>query len=161
ATGKVDTTLAGTRVLFGSAAAPITYASATQINAIVPFEVASQRRVSVQIEYQGVQATVMSIAVQSAAPGLFTFNSTGAGQAVAANQDGSFNGPSSPADKGSFVTLYFTGGGETSPGGVTGSVSGSTLKLLALPLTVTVGGIPATVSFAGAAPGFVDGVQQL
>jgi uncharacterized protein (TIGR03437 family) len=59
------------------------------------------------------------------------------------------------------VTIYFTGGGQTNPPGVTGSVTGLVLKSLTQPVSVTVGGLPATVAFAGAAPTFVDGVLQL
>jgi uncharacterized protein (TIGR03437 family) len=58
------------------------------------------------------------------------------------------------------VTVYFTGGGVTNPPGVTGSVTGLT-EYLTQNVTATVGNVPATVSFAGAAPGFVNGVNQL
>ena len=160
-TGMVDTTLAGTRVFFGGFAAPITYASAVQINAIVPYEVAGQSQVTMQVEYQGTRSAGTTLQVATAAPGVFTLNATGSGQAIAANQDGSFNGPSAPAPKGSYVTIYFTGGGLTDPPGVTGSVSGSTLKSLKQTAFVTVGGVAATVAFAGAAPTLVDGVGVL
>jgi uncharacterized protein (TIGR03437 family) len=161
ATGKVDSTLAGTRVLFGAFAAPITYTSATQINAIVPYEVAGQSQVVMQVQYQGVQSAGTLLQVANAAPGAFTANSTGSGQAAALNQDGSVNGPSNPAAKGSYATIYFTGGGQTNPPGVTGSVTGLVLKWLAQGVSVTVGGQLATVAFDGAAPTFVDGVGQL
>jgi uncharacterized protein (TIGR03437 family) len=160
-TGMVDSTLAGTRVFFGPYAAPITYTSATQINAIAPYEIAGQSKVVMQVEYLSVQSAGTTLAVASAAPGIFTFNSTGSGQAAAANQDGSYNAPSSPAPKGSYLTIYFTGGGQTNPLGKTGSVNGSILKWLAQSIGVTVGGQPATVTFDGAAPGFVDGLGQL
>jgi uncharacterized protein (TIGR03437 family) len=161
ATGMVDSTLAGTRVLFGGFAAPVTYTSGGQVNAIVPYEVAGLSQVVMQAQYQGVMSAGTTLQVASAAPGVFTFNSTGTGQAVGANQDGTFNGPASPAAKGSYVTIYFTGGGQTNPPGVTGSVVGSTLKWLAQDISVTAGGVPATVAFDGAAPGLVDGVGQL
>src|ERR1017187_850943 len=160
-TGMVDSTLAGPVVLFGSFAAPITYASAAQINAIVPYEVAGPPQIAVQVQYQGAVSNSFTVQVAAAAPGAFTFNSTGAGQAVAANQDGSFNGPSNPAPKGSYLTIYFTGGGQTNPSGVTGSVTGAVLKWLAQPITVTVGGQQGTVAFDCTAPTFVDGVGQL
>ena len=160
-TGKVDSTLGGTVVLFGAFAAPITYASATQINAIVPYEVAGPPQIAVQVQYQGAPSNSITVQVAAAAPGAFTFNATGAAQAVAANQDGSFNGPSNPAPKGSYLTIYFTGGGQTNPEGVTGSVTGAVLKWLAQPITVTVGGQQAVVAFDGSAPTFVDGVGQL
>ena len=59
------------------------------------------------------------------------------------------------------MTVYFTGGGQTNPPGVTGSVTGSVLKYLTQNVSAAVGGQLATVTFAGAAPGFVDGVGQL
>ena len=160
-TGIVDTTLAGTRVFFGANAAAITYTSAGQINAIVPYEVAGQSQITMQVQYQGASSLAVLLQIASAAPGVFTFNGTGTGQAISANQDYSFNGASNPAAPGSFVTLYFTGGGQTNPAGVDASVTGSVLKWLTQPVTVTVGGVAATVAFDGAAPTFVDGVGQL
>ena len=161
-TGKMVSQLAGTTVLFNGAAAPLLYVSSTQVNAIVPYETAGCTQATVQVQYQGVLSASMTFPCATAAPGIFTFNASGAGPAVAANQDGTFNGPSSPAAKGSYVTLYFTGGGQTSPAGVTGSITGtSTLKWLTQNTTVIVGGVAATVAFDGAAPTFVDGVLQL
>jgi uncharacterized protein (TIGR03437 family) len=162
-TNPVATMLGGTQVSFGGLAAPIVYASATQINAIVPWEVAGQSQVNLLVQYAGASATIPAVPVANAAPGVFTFDSTGVGQAVAANQDYSYNGPTNPAEAGSYVTVYFTGGGVTNPPGVTGSVSGTVLRYLTQfpSVTATVGGVPATVTFAGAAPGLVDGVCQL
>jgi uncharacterized protein (TIGR03437 family) len=158
--GTVSGTLAGTTVTVGSIAAPVLYTSTTQINAIAPYEISGQSQVTVQVVYQGTAAT-QAVPVQSASPGAFTLNSAGTGGVVAANQDGTINGPNNPAAKGSYVTIYFTGGGQTNPAGVTGSVTGSVLKWLTQPITVTVGNQPATVGFDGSAPTFVDGVDQL
>ena len=161
ATGMVNTTLAGTRVFFGSIAAPITYTSATQINVITPYELAGQSNVPIQVQYQGVSSASTAAQVASASPGAFTLNASGTGQVVAANQDGTLNGSGNPAPKGSYVTVYFTGGGQTNPPGVTGSVTGTVLKWLTQGISVTVGGVPATVTFDGSAPALVDGVDQL
>lgn len=158
--GTVSGTLAGTTVIVGSIAVPVLYTSATQINAIAPYEISGQSQVIVQVQYQGAAAT-QAIKVQSASPGAFTLNASGSGPVVAANQDGTINGPSNPAAKGSYVTIYFTGGGQTNPAGVTGSVPGAVLKWLTQPITVTVGNQPAMVSVDGSAPTFVDGVDQL
>jgi uncharacterized protein (TIGR03437 family) len=114
-----------------------------------------------QVQFTGAGSARVTVPLSSAAPGVFTFDSSGAGQAVAANQDGSFNGPSNPAAPGSYVTIYFTGGGPTNPPGVTGSVTGGTLQTLTQNYTATVGNLAAAVTFAGAAPGLVDGVNQL
>jgi len=160
-TGTVDSTLAGTQVFFGGIAAPILYASSVQINAVAPYEVAGQSQVVMQVSYQGVSSTGTTLSVAPSAPGVFTFSGSGVGQAVAANQNGTFNGPANPAPAGSFVTVYFTGGGQTVLPGVTGSVTGPLLKWFIQGISVTVGGQPASVAFDGSAPGFVDGVGQL
>jgi uncharacterized protein (TIGR03437 family) len=162
AQGKVDTILGGVRVLFGTIAAPITYASAAQVNAIVPYEVAGTS-VVMKVEYQGVQSAGTTLQVASAAPGVFTFNATGTGQAIAYNlADGSFNGPNAAVAKSGSVAVYFTGGGQTTPPGETGSVNGSTLKVIPPQnLFVTVGGKQVISAAAAAAPTLVDGVQQL
>lgn len=159
ASGAIDTTLQGTRVLFSSVPAPILYSSASQIIAIVPHEVGGQSQVIVQVEYQGASAT-QTVPVASASPGAFITGGTGSGPAVALNQNGSVNSPSSPAAQGSKVTIYFTGGGETIPPGVTGSVA-NVPSNLTQPILVRVGGEQATVLYAGAAALFVDGVDQL
>jgi uncharacterized protein (TIGR03437 family) len=161
-TGNLARTLAGVTVLFGSVAAPVTYASASQVNAIVPYETFGSGTMSVmKVQYQGVSSADKTLVVASAAPGVFTLNGSGTGQALAVNQDGSLNGPLNPAARGSYVTSYFTGGGQTLPAGVTGSVSGSVLKWFTQSVSVSVGGQPAMVTFSGAAPGLVDGVGQL
>lgn len=161
-TGRLTSQLAGTTVLFDGVAAPLLYVSATQVNAVVPYEMAGCTQTTLQIVYQGARSLGTALPCAAAAPGLFTFNATGTGQAAATNQDGTFNGPSSPALKGSYVTLYFTGGGQTNPPGATGSITGTTsLKWLAQQVSVTVGGAPATVAFDGAAPTFIDGFLQL
>jgi uncharacterized protein (TIGR03437 family) len=165
ATGTVASTLMGTRVLFGSFAAPILYASSTQVNAIVPYEISGQSQVSMQVTYQGTASSGTTLQVAAANPGIFTLGMTGSGQAAAVNQDGSVNGPTNPAAKGSYVSVYFTGGGQTNPPGVTGSVNSLVLKYLvqylAQQVSATVGAQPAQVTFAGAAPNYVDGLEQL
>lgn len=159
--GMVSTTLAGVRVFFGDLAAPITYASATQVNAIVPYEIDGQTQTVARVEYLGTRSSGASLQVGATSPGIFTMDSSGSGQALAINQDGTLNGPSNPAARGSYVTVYFTGGGITNPPGLTGSVTGSVLKWFASKVSVTVGGQSAEVSFAGAAPALIDGVGQL
>ena len=72
-TDPVATNLAGTQVLIGNWPAPILYASATQINAIVPWEVAGQSLVTVQVQSGNGSASV-TVPGANAAPGIFTAN---------------------------------------------------------------------------------------
>lgn len=161
--GKVSTNLAGTQVFFNGVAAPVLYAADAQVNVIVPYEVSfgSGSEVTVQAGYQSVLSAGTPLTTATAIPGIFTINGSGSGQAVAINQDGTVCDSAHPAAPGSFITVYFTGGGTLNPSGVTGSVTGTQLKRLSQTALVTVGNQPATVTFAGAAPGFVDGVGQL
>jgi uncharacterized protein (TIGR03437 family) len=159
--GVIPSTLAGTTVYFNGSPAPLLYTSATQVSAIVPFGVGSGNT-QIYVAYQGQVSAVSSQRIAAAAPGLFTTDFSGKGQAAAVNQDNSVNGPTHPAKAGSIVSLYLTGGGQTNPTGQDGSVP--VLPVLpqpVLPVSVTVGGKPATVKFAGAAPNTVAGVWQV
>jgi uncharacterized protein (TIGR03437 family) len=88
-------------------------------------------------------------------------DSTGKGQAAAVNQDGSINSASHPAPIGSYVSLFATGEGQTSPSGVDGKPGQVPLSHPLLPVTVTIGGQTVTPQYAGGAPGEVAGVMQV
>jgi uncharacterized protein (TIGR03437 family) len=156
----VPEVLGGTEVWFGAWAAPILYASATQINAIVPWEVAGQAQVTVTVQYPAAGAASMNVPVTSAAPGIFTFDATGGGQALALNQDGTPNGPTNPAVAGSYLSVYFTGGGAANQPAIDGSVPNAA-QYLNQNVTAMLGNVPVAVTYAGVAPGLVNGVDQL
>jgi uncharacterized protein (TIGR03437 family) len=158
--GFVPTNVAGTSVLIDGAAAPIIYTSATQLAVVVPFETTGSLA-QMFVQYQGQSSAEFNLSVASVTPGLFTLNGSGTGQAAATNQDGSSNGAAKPATPGSFISLYVSGAGQTNPGGTDGHLAAVPLPLTLLPVTVTIGGRPATVNFAGAAPGSVEGVVQV
>ena len=165
-TGKVATALAGVQVLFSGTPAPLIYVSSTQINAVVPYEIEGLLSPFVQVAYQGKPSNSYPLTPSSTAPALFTSNGSGVGPAAALNQDGSYNLPNNPAAKGSYVSLYLTGEGQTAPPGVTGKVTTeSAIAPLTpqpiLPVTVLINGQPAYVAFYGEAPGLVSGVMQL
>lgn len=151
----------GTRVLFDGAAAPIIYTSAGQLSAVVPYSVANRTSTTVQVEYQGVRSNAVSMPVTASSPGIFTANSSGSGQGSILNQDGSVNGVSLPAEKGSIIAIYATGEGQTDPGGVDGLLALTAYPKPVLPVRVTVDDHVAEVMYAGAAPGMVAGVMQL
>jgi uncharacterized protein (TIGR03437 family) len=92
---------------------------------------------------------------------VFTIDATGTGQGAIVNQDGTVNSAANPAPRGSVVSIYATGEGQTSPPGVTGSVTQLDLKKPVLPVTVTIGGIGATVQYAGSAASVVAGLLQV
>jgi len=161
---NLPTSLAGTTVLFGNALAPVLYTSATQVAAMVPFDI-TQGNAGVSVGYQGQFSTPASVSIAPVAPALFTLNSSGSGQVLALNDNGSggINDAGHPAKNASFVILYLTGAGQTTPAGENGRIfSGASPKLPAAGLaTASIGGKTATVSFAGTAVGVVEGVMQV
>jgi trimeric autotransporter adhesin len=157
---QFGTELAGTVVSFNGIAAPILYTSATQVAAIVPYAI-SGTTAQVAIAYQGATSTAFTIPVTPSAPGIFTSNQTGAGQVAAINTvDGTLNTAANPVKIGGYISLYATGEGQTAPAGMDGKL-GSTPTRPVLPVSVTVDGMPATVLYAGGAPGQVAGLMQL
>jgi trimeric autotransporter adhesin len=94
-------------------------------------------------------------------PGIFTVNTTGQGAII--NQDQTPNSRTNAAAPESVVSIYATGEGQTSPAGADGAINGGTLPLPAplLPVSVQIGGLPAQVMYAGAAPLEVAGVLQV
>ena len=163
--GNVATTIGGVTVTVNGVLAPLVYVSSTQINAIVPYEMAGQISASVIVKYLGQTSNGFTVQGTVAAPGIFTQSASGSGPGAILNQDYSVNGPNSPAARGSVVQVFMTGEGKTTPTAVTGKVNNVTnasqLPVPLLPVTASVGGQPAQVLFAAEAPGFVSGVMQV
>jgi uncharacterized protein (TIGR03437 family) len=160
--GFFATTLSETQVLFDNIPAAMWFTSATQINAIVPYEIAGRATTTMQVVYRGTPSASLNLQVAAAAPGFFLV--PGSTQAAAANQNGTINGLQGVAPKNTSIVLYATGEGPTTPAGVTGRVIPldiNQVKHPVAPVTVTIGGVPAEVQYVGSAPGFVSGALQV
>ena len=96
---------------------------------------------------------------------MFTQNASGSGPGAILNQDNSLNGPGNPAAKGSIVTVYMTGEGQTSPAGVTGAITTATLPppqvtpAPLLPVGVLINGQPAALDVRRGSAGLGSGVD--
>ncbi len=158
--------LGGTQVLLGTApsqtAIPLLYVSPSQINAILPFG-ATIGSNEITVIYPGPSGAIYSNAVfvniAAAAPGIFT-NGTGAGIFLKANN--SVVSAANPAARGSLVTLFATGLGAVTPPVADGAAAfpAPNLSVAAVPPAVNIGGVDATLQFAGLAPGFA-GLYQI
>jgi uncharacterized protein (TIGR03437 family) len=158
--GLVPTTTGGTSVFFNGSPAPVLYASANQVAAIVPYNLAGSL-VQMFVQYQSATTGLVNLSLASQTPAIFTLNGGGTGQAAAVNnKDGSINGAAHPAKAGDFVQLYVTGLGPTAPPLNDGSVNTPPLPVPQGSVTATVGGVKATASAVGA-PGTVAGVFQV
>jgi uncharacterized protein (TIGR03437 family) len=147
--GSIDTT----SVLFDNLPAKILYLTPTQLAATVPATAGNGQTTALQIQTShDVFSAAVRLPVAPAAPGLFTSDASGSGQAAAVNQDNSVNGNSSPAPAGSVVALYATGGGR---------LTSDPLPRVSLLVTATIGGLDAQVLYSGIAPGEPDGVIQI
>lgn len=168
--GNVPLTgLGGVKVTFNGYPAAIIYASATQINCVVPYEVAGFNGFPVVVNYLGQSSNGFPLQATTTVPGVFTQNGAGTGPAAILNADGrTVNGPNAAAPKGSIVSVYMTGEGATTPKGVDGQTtcnggctSLSQIPIPLLPVAATVDGQPAQVVFYGEAPGLVAGLMQV
>jgi uncharacterized protein (TIGR03437 family) len=137
----------------------VLYASSTQVNAIVPFSMDGHTTANVQVNYNSLRSDAYVIPIVAAAPALFTYGSS----PIVVNPDGSLNSASQAAPAGSFVTLYVTGLGQTSPAGVDGRLNQppSPAPLAAVSIQSLTGEPDFSLLYAGGAPGLVQGVGQI
>lgn len=161
--GSVATTLGNTTVTFNGTPAPLIYVSANQINAIVPYEVASLSSASVIVTSNGTASVSFPVNITPTTPAIFSQTQNGSGQGSILNQDNTVNSASNPAARGSVIQIFGTGEGALTPAVATGSVTPTTAPIPKpiAPVTVTIGGQPATVTYAGEAPSLVSGVLQV
>jgi len=159
--GRISSNLGGTQVLFDNIPAALVYVTANQVSAIVPYEVAGQQTTQMSVVNNGQATASLSVPVTAVAPGLFTSHSSGSGPAAAVNQDYSINGPGAGAPAGSILSLYGTGEGQTSPGGINGRVANGVLPAPLAGVSVTIGNLNAPVQYAGAAPLSTAGLLQV
>jgi uncharacterized protein (TIGR03437 family) len=112
---------------------------------------------SVVVVSAGAPSAPATISVQASAPFILTY---AANHAVVQNQDYSLNSATNPTSPGTAAVAYLIGSGPVSPaiddGAAASSLPPST-EILST--SVTLGGMPAKVLFAGMAPGFVGLVQ--
>jgi uncharacterized protein (TIGR03437 family) len=152
--------MSGTNVTINGITAPLFYTSPTQINAQVPFEILPGQA-TVVVHRGGQASAARSAGISAAAPAIFTVNQTGAGPGVIVHaSDFSLVTASSPAHAGEYVILYCTGLGALQRPVRTGDVPPTPPPQIAGQAQVTFGSVPAVVSYAGVAPGFV-GLYQV
>jgi len=152
----------------GGATVPLYFVSPGQINFQVPYFNVTRPTPATLTVTEGTLSATITVTVTPYAPGLYTTNSQGTGQAAAiingtasiVAPSGAFPG-SRPARKGEFVSLFCTGLGTVTNRPMLGAPSPTNplAATTAIP-TVTVGSMNAGVSFSGLAPGFV-GLYQV
>jgi uncharacterized protein (TIGR03437 family) len=142
-------------VQFNGISAPILFASSSQLNLQVPWELLGQPSSWLTVTADSFTSSPQSIVLSPVDPGIFSLGAPQDGQGAILNLNGIVVNADSPAHAGDYVQIYATGLGAVNNPPQTGA------KAVASPLssaisspTVTIGGAPAAVSFSGLAPGF-------
>jgi uncharacterized protein (TIGR03437 family) len=150
--------LGGTVVYFNGAPTTILYSSATQVAAMIP-DVFAGTTAQIAVAYHGEFSDPFTVQVAASAPDLFTANQSGSGQAAALNGDGTVNSAANPVRIDDSITLYATGEGFISIPDPPFMTACDALLHPGFPLSVSIGGIQATLQCAGRRPG--QGVAQV
>jgi uncharacterized protein (TIGR03437 family) len=139
--------LAGVSATVNGLAAPVTYASPTFLIIQVPYEA-------------GAGPAVLGINNNGQIAG-FAFQMSPSSPGVFADANGNVL-PTSTVKQGTALALYVTGAGDVSPAIKTAYApsSSNNTPVPLLPLSVTVGGVPAFLEFVGITPGLI-GVTQV
>jgi len=154
----LKTELNGTEVLLAGRSMPLQYASDGQINAVVPFDVpinaTQQMIVRRAASYSGPEPVIIA----AAQPAVFTKDGSGKGAALlaATKPDGTqfVVDAENPVSEGDTVLISCAGLGPVDPSIAAGAAApAEPLSQTTNPVTVTIGGQPATVVSAGLAPG--------
>jgi uncharacterized protein (TIGR03437 family) len=161
AAGLVDTTLNGAQVFFDGYPAPLLYVGPTQINLVVPYELAGETHTQMTVEYQGQPVLSLGLAIVPSAPAILAADGSGIGPGAILNQDFTVNSSTNPADRGTVIQIFGAGAGALDTAVVDGSLAAAPLAHPTLPVSVRIGGLTAELDYVGAAPGLVSGVLQV
>jgi len=152
--------LNGVQVLINNTPAPVYFVSTNQISAIVPYGTTASIA-QIQVSNNGSLSNAITAFVNATTPGIFTLTSGGLGYGAVLHADYSAVTTSNPGQIGETVQVFLTGLGDvfpTIPDGSAGPLS--TLNNTTNTISADIGGVSATVAFAGLAPGFA-GLYQV
>ena len=149
--------LNNTSVLVGGQPVPLYYVSPGQINAEFPVGLPLACCQSVVVVNNGISSVEQQISSTPVDPGVAFLPD---GTVIAQHQDASIVTQAHPAKPGEVLVLYLVGMGATSPQGVTGAIPAQVLAPTVVQPTVTVGALPAMVSYAGLSLSLI-GVYQI
>jgi uncharacterized protein (TIGR03437 family) len=146
------TTLGNVQVMINNIAAPLYYVTPTQISAIVPYGLTGSIA-NVQVINNNVASNAVTAYLNATAPGVLTQSQNGLGYGDVVHQNGTLVNAKNPAQIGETVSVFLTGLGAVNPAVGDGS-AGPTNPLSNATNTITayIGGVQATVAYAGLAP---------
>jgi adhesin/invasin len=152
--------LGGTQVTLGGQALPLLYASDGQVNAQVPFSLSVNTQLQLQVKRGSTLSVPQALTVAAAQPAVFTADVSGHGQGAIVNVQNQLVDANAPAAIGDTVVIYCTGLGAVTPAVPAGAPAPGSPLSQAGPVSVSIGSVPADVSFAGLSPGYA-GLYQI
>jgi uncharacterized protein (TIGR03437 family) len=154
----LPTVLGDTTVTFNGIPAPLYFASPLQVNAQVPFEVASGSAIAEVVSQSGIALT--QLPVGAVGPGIFSRDGSGTGDGALLDAvTGALVTSTQPIAAGAYLAIYCTGLGAVTPPPTTGAAPAGLTNTTVMP-SVLIDGQTITPSWAGLAPGFV-GLYQV
>jgi uncharacterized protein (TIGR03437 family) len=150
--------LGGVSVTVGGFPAALVTTGSGQINLQIPFELQGEQA-GVVVNSGNWLSAPTTVQLSPAAPALFTLSQNGAGPATALRADYSAISSANPATAGDAILLYSTALGLLSSALADGAASPVGITTAGA-VTVTIGGVNATVAYAGVAPGY-PGLYQI
>ena len=148
------TTLGNVQVTINGIPAPIYYVYPEVLAVIVPYGVTGSIA-KVQVFNANVPSNAVTAWISKTAPGVLTQSSNGLGYGDAVHLDGALVNAQDPAQIGETVSVYLTGLGAVSPtirDGDPGPTAPFPLAYTTDTITAYIGGVQATVGYAGLAP---------
>ncbi len=158
--------LSTTTAVIGGEELPLLFVSDSQINLIVPFDLATNTQYQLIVQRGTAISVPVAVTVMSAQPAILSANGLGSGQGqiygVTSDGNAAFADAQTPARAGEALVIYCIGLGTVNPSVPAGSGSplGGPVSNTTAPVSVTIGGQPAQVLFSGLVPGFA-GLYQV
>jgi minor extracellular serine protease Vpr len=157
----LPTTLSGLSVQIQSSGGainfPLFYASSTQINVQIPWELSGQQNASINAAVNGNAGAAQGVSLSPFSPGIFAAAS---GQGAIVDTLSRLVDATNPTTAGSVIVVYCTGRGAVENPPDTGApASNAALSPTITTPEVMIGGIDAPVLFSGLAPGTVGEYQ--
>lgn len=160
----LGTTLGDATVLIAANSVPLLFGSAGQLNGVVPSEININTSQQILLQRGNTLSIPISVDVGPLSPAVFSYPASGDPPQQGAIVNAvtyAVADPAAPVTSGDVLAIFCTGLGavdQTLPDGA--AAPSSPIANTVLAPTVTIGGVSATVSFSGLAPGFA-GLYQI
>ncbi len=138
------------------------YASPTQLNVQVPWELAGQSSAIVKVTINYTYSAEYTLPLATYSPGFFAFSENGVAIAAALDSNNKAVSAANPVARGQAVQLFLNGLGPVNnqPASGAPAASGTQVATTLSQPQILIGGAQATVTFSGLAPNFV-GLYQV